>query len=97
MNTHAEALRKQPNYLAVFWALAALTAVEIGITYLPVPRIPFLVPIALAKASLVAMYYMHLKTDAKIFRWVFTAGVIFGIGLILSFILLFAPPLLDLK
>ncbi len=49
-----------PNYLGVFWVLAALTAVEVVVTYLPVPRLPVLVPLAILKAALVALFYMHL-------------------------------------
>jgi cytochrome c oxidase subunit 4 len=81
----------------VFIALAALTAIEVTVTYLPVPRIPVLIPIALIKASLVALFYMHLRFDKKVFSVVFVLGLLMGIGLILSFIALFAPPLLGIK
>ena len=66
------------NYLGVFIALALLTAVEIGVTYLPVQRIYFLIPLALIKASLVVMYFMHLKSDSKAFKIVFVMGVLMG-------------------
>jgi cytochrome c oxidase subunit IV len=83
-------------YLAVFIALAVLTMLELGVTYLNLPRIPLLVPLALIKASLVAMFYMHLKYDNKIFSLMFIFGLIFGIGLIFSLIFLFQPQLLDI-
>ncbi len=86
---------KRPNYLGVFVILAVLTALEIGVTYLPLPRVPILVPLALIKASLVALYYMHLKSDRKIFSVIFVMGLLFGLGLLLSLTILFAPPLLD--
>lgn len=86
---------KQPNYLGVFWVLAALTALEVGVTYLPVPRIPVLVPLSIMKASLVALFYMHLKYDRPVFSLIFAMGLLMGIGLILALIALFAPPLLD--
>lgn len=86
---------KQPNYLGVFWVLAALTALEVGVTYLPVPRIPVLVPLSIIKASLVALFYMHLKYDRPVFSLIFAMGLLMGIGLILALIALFAPPLLD--
>lgn len=92
-----KSVHKQPNYLGVFAALVMLTAIEIAITYLPLPRIPFLVPLAFAKASLVALYFMHLKFDQKVFRLVFVFGVVMGLGLVVAMTLLFAPPLLDLK
>ena len=88
--------RPKANYLAVFIALALLTLLELGVTYLNLPRIPLLVPLALIKAALVAMFYMHLRYDRKIFSALFLFGVLMGIGLIFSFIFLFQPQLLDL-
>ena len=55
---------KQPNYIGVFWWLLALTIIEIAVIYLPIARLLIgilLVGLALSKASLVAMYFMHLK------------------------------------
>jgi cytochrome c oxidase subunit 4 len=75
----------------VFAALAALTAVEIGVTYLPLPRAAILVPLALVKAGLVALFYMHLKYDRRIFAFVFVAGLLMGVGLILALMALFSP------
>ncbi len=85
----------QPNYVGVFGALAILTAIEVGVTYLPVPRIPVLVPLAIAKAALVVLFYMHLKFDRRVFTTIFVIGLLMGTGLIISLILLFGPPLLD--
>jgi len=87
----------QRTYVAVFGALAALTVLEVGVTYLPLPRIPILVPLALIKAGLVALFYMHLKYDRRVFSFIFGAGLLMGIGLILTLIAMFAPPLLDMK
>jgi cytochrome c oxidase subunit 4 len=84
-------------YLAVFIALAVLTFLELGVTYLNLPRIPLLVPLALIKASLVAMFYMHLRYDRKVFSLLFIFGLVFGIGLIFSLIFLFQPQLLDIR
>jgi cytochrome c oxidase subunit 4 len=97
METQHEPERVQPNYLGVFWVLAILTAVEVGVTYLPVPRIPVLVPLALLKAALVALFYMHLKFDRRVFSAIFGAGLLMGVGLILSLIALFGPQMLDVK
>ncbi len=86
---------KHPNYLGVFWVLAALTAVEVAVTYLPVPRIPVLVPLAILKAALVALFYMHLKYDRRVFSAIFLMGVLMAVVLMFALIALFAPPLLD--
>jgi len=79
------------TYVLVFGALAALTALEISVTYLPIPRVPVLVPLALVKAGLVALFYMHLKYDKRVFALVFLAGLLMGVGLILSLLALFSP------
>jgi cytochrome c oxidase subunit IV len=84
-----------PNYVGVFIILAVLTAAEIGVTYLPLPRVPILVPMAILKAALVVMFYMHLRFDRPIFTTLFVFGLIIGLGLLLSLVILFAPPLLD--
>lgn len=102
MESHSETHEISPqqmqrNYIAVFVALAVLTAIELGVTYLPVPRIPVLVPLALAKAALVAMFYMHLRYDRRVFSVVFAMGILMGVGLIIALTALFGPMLLDMK
>jgi len=89
--------RRGPNYVGVFVVLAVLTVVEIGVTYLPIPRIPVLVPLALLKAALVAMFYMHLRFDRRIFTTLFVFGILIGVGLLISLTILFGPMLLDIK
>ncbi len=84
-----------PNYVRVFVILALLTALEVAVTYLPLPRVPVLVPLAILKAGLVVLYYMHLKFDRPIFRTLFSFGLLMGIGLLLTLVALFAPPILD--
>ncbi len=60
--------RKHPNYMAVWAGLAVLTAVEVGVVYLGFSRnllILTLIALAIWKAVLVAMYFMHLKFEPK--------------------------------
>ena len=59
--THAE-----PNYMGVFWWLLALTIIEIAVIYMPIAKliiVILLVGLALTKATLVALYFMHLKFE----------------------------------
>ncbi len=59
---------EEPNYIAVFIYLALLTAAELGVYGLGLPRtvmIGSLVALALAKAALVAMFFMHLAMERK--------------------------------
>ncbi len=86
----------QPNYIGIFAALAVLTMIEVGVTYLPIPRIPVLVPLAIAKAALVVLFYMHLRFDRRVFSLIFVIGILMGVAMIISLILLFGPPLLDM-
>lgn len=80
--THAE-----PNYMGVFWWLFGLTIVEIGVIYMPLAKLLIgilLVGLALSKASLVAMYFMHLKFERR------TLGLIVVTPLFLCVLLVFA-------
>ena len=84
--------RQRPNYLRVFVFLAVLTAIEVGVALLPVPKsiqVLLLIALALGKASLVAMYYMHLRYEGQVLR-------IVAIGPLLFAIILTILPLFDL-
>lgn len=74
-----------PTYVTIFVVLAALTAVEVGLTYLPMPRlllVGLLLALALCKASLVAMYFMHLRFDSRLLTLIFVMPVVLGLFLI---------------
>lgn len=63
----------EPNYMGVFYSLAVLTVLEIGATFLPIPRLfigILLVGMAVTKASLVALYFMHLKFERRTLIWI---------------------------
>ena len=56
----------EPNYMGVFWWLLALTLLELGVIYVPIHRMAILVllvVLAVTKAVLVALYFMHLKFE----------------------------------
>lgn len=60
--------KKQPPYMIVFGALGALTVIEIGVAFIGLPRvytIGALIGLAIWKALLVALYYMHLKFEPR--------------------------------
>ena len=67
--SEAEAVHQKPNYAAVFWALFVLTVCEIIIANMSFAKpliILALVFLAVIKASLVALFYMHLKFEKYI-------------------------------
>ncbi len=62
----------------VFLSLAGMTALELGLTYLGVNmlRTGLFVAISLVKAGLVALFFMHLRDDSKVYGLVFLAPVV---------------------
>jgi cytochrome c oxidase subunit IV len=90
-------------YAKVGLVLFVLTALEVGlyeVTYGghagPSARsiMPFFVPVLLllsaAKFALVAMFYMHLKQDSKLFSGVFVFPLIIATVVIVSLMILMA-------
>ena len=60
-------------YLTVFFLLFALTIIELYTNKLlsdKTHRIALLVSLMLAKATLVVMYYMHLRYESRVLRWI---------------------------
>ena len=91
IDTHAasEAVNahgKTTNPIIVFAILAVFTLIEVGITVLAgLPRattVPLLLSISFVKASLVAMYFMHLRYEKLIYSLVFIAPAAFAVLLI---------------
>ncbi len=66
----AESHRKE--YIVIFGWLTVLTIVEVGVVYIPGIAMGLLVSalvgLALVKASLVGLFYMHLKSETNILR-----------------------------
>ena len=60
-----------PPYMLIFGGLALLTVVELGVAFLPWPKtvlVLLLVGLAVWKAVLVALYYMHLRFEPNRLR-----------------------------
>jgi cytochrome c oxidase subunit 4 len=76
---------RRPNYLFIFILLAVFTLIETLVSYVQQMAIKFptLVALSLIKALLVLMYFMHLKFDSKVFTYLFIAGCVLAIPLIL--------------
>jgi len=82
----ATAEHKHPNYMAIFWYLAILTVVEIAVIYMPLAKFTIgvlLCALALGKATMVAMYFMHLRFEAR------TLGMIAVVPLLIATLLIF--------
>jgi cytochrome c oxidase subunit 4 len=77
---------KHPNYMAIFWYLAVLTVIELGVIFLPLGKLTIgvlLCALAVAKAALVAMYFMHLRFETR------TLGLIAIVPLTIATLLIF--------
>ena len=62
------AAHSHTNYIKIFVILTVLTVIEVGITFLGLPKAllaSLLVALAVWKAALVAMHFMHLKFEKK--------------------------------
>jgi cytochrome c oxidase subunit 4 len=78
-------VHQQPNYMAIFWWLFGLTVVEVCYSVFTHPPklvlMTVLVGLAIIKATMVALFFMHLRYERK------SLGIIFASTLILGLIL----------
>jgi cytochrome c oxidase subunit IV len=80
------------EYLGIAAVLVVITAIEVAVFYIPSMK-PVLVPVLLTlsalKFALVAMFYMHLKFDHKLFSWLFVVPMMLATIVILALMRLF--------
>lgn len=88
---HQPQAHPQPNYLLVFLILAVVTAIELGVSFVSHMerslQVSTLVLLAVAKALLVAMYYMHLKFEPRTLRLVAIIPLFFAFLIVFVLIL----------
>ena len=80
------------TYFKVAMALVALTALEVVVFYfewLGYAIIPVMAILSVGKFAIVVMYYMHLKFDEKLLTYVFMAGLILAVVVIMWLMALF--------
>ena len=80
------------TYFKVAMALVAITAVEVGIFYIEALGkgiIPVLAVLSSAKFALVAMFYMHLRYDHRLFIGLFVGGLALAMAVVLALLGLF--------
>lgn len=85
----AETHDKGPSYMAIFWYLAILTVVELAVIFLPIAKLLIgimLVALAVSKAALVALYFMHLRFETRTLGYIALTPLL--IGALLVFVLL---------
>ena len=80
------------EYLAIAVILTVITAVEVAIFYIPRMHpvlVPSLLTLSALKFSLVAMFYMHLKFDHRLFSWLFVVPMILMSLIVIGLLRLF--------
>ena len=83
-SAHTPAHRPHPNYLAIFGWLTLFTMIEIMLSFVPASLLPdpirvgALVTLAVIKAGLVVLYYMHLRYDSKWYALILVMGIVFA-------------------
>ncbi len=87
MTESPEEIKKHVKiYITVFAALAFLTVVTVGVSYLKLPVVPAIVTallIATLKAGLVAGFFMHLISEKQVIFGILVVTVFFFIVLML--------------
>ncbi len=74
------------TYLAIFVALLALTALTTGVAFIDLGgfgNVAVALTIAVAKALLVALYFMHLRYSSRL-TMLFAAAGIFWLGIMIA-------------
>lgn len=85
----SEAQQKHPPYMAVWAALAVITLMEVLYAFLDIPKVYLavgLIVMAVWKALLVALYYMHLRFEPRRL-WVLAASPLPLVAILIVFVL----------
>lgn len=75
------------TYFKIALALVIITAAEVGIFYIEALRgviIPIFIVMSAVKFYLVAMFYMHLKFDHRLFSTFFFGGLVLATCVIVA-------------
>lgn len=75
------------TYVRLAVILAIITMAEVATYYVDALEsvlIPILIVLSIAKFALVAMYYMHLKFDARLLSGIFLWGLFVGLSITLA-------------
>ncbi|MSQ21729.1 MAG: cytochrome C oxidase subunit IV [Dehalococcoidia bacterium] len=80
------------RYTAIALILAVITVVEVAIVYtkfLQPVLIPLLLVLSATKFAMVAMFFMHLRFDNRLFSVMFVGGLLLALAVIIALMTLF--------
>ena len=81
---HHERHPSAGEYILIGLILTAITAAEVGIYYLDISRtllVGTLAIMSVTKFTIVVLWFMHLKFDNRLFRYLFLLGLLGAIAL----------------
>jgi cytochrome c oxidase subunit 4 len=81
--THERTHPPDSEYIKVFLLLAVITAAEVATYYFDFETgilLGLLIPMMIAKFAIVAMFFMHLRYDSKVFSAAFVFGLMLAGG-----------------
>lgn len=82
--------KARPNYTVILILLVVFTILEVSVSFLQSSfKIPLLLTLAGVKTSLVILYFMHLRYDARVYAMFFLLGavLIFPLLLIMTLVM----------
>lgn len=89
---HAQEHPGERTYINVAIILTIVTAVEVAIYYIEGLRdflVPMLIVLSVAKFVAVVGYFMHLKFDNRLFRWIFVLGLLVTASVVMALLAMF--------
>ena len=84
---HEEEHTTPATYVRIAIILAIITVVEVVIYYIPALRgvlVPALLILSIAKFLMVVGFFMHLKFDHRLYRFMFGAGLVLTLAVYLA-------------
>jgi cytochrome c oxidase subunit 4 len=83
MSEHIVTLK---TYFVIFLALLVLTAATVWVAYFDLGRLNAIVALSIAvlKATLVVLYFMHVRYSSKL-TWVFVGAGFFWLAILVAF------------
>lgn len=86
MSEHTHHIASTGLYVTIFIALMVLTALTVGVTYVDLGQFNLFVALGIAifKASLVILYFMHLRWSPKLVQVTILTSLVF-LGILAAF------------
>ena len=86
---HVDAEAHHPTdktYMGIALILGLITAAEVATYYVDMGALlgPVLIVMMIAKFSIVAGWFMHLRFDSNLFTRVFVSGIVLAVGVYLA-------------